>query len=200
MALLIPKYLSEKQRGMVGMDLVDLMVEKRFLGQEFLTWLWWKSEERGGSVEIPEFGDITVVFEKHMLLEYGEGEYSEKLVCTGLQTELKEARTGLLMGKKPEQARVQIVKDTYEWNLTLGAALFEFRNVRLPKTAATEQGSGNSDEETEGMILERVFLFEELVRIINDLFRLFLEVRISTSWSAELQVIRNWVHASGAES
>ena len=200
LVLLILKYLSENERGLVGMDLVDLMVEKRFLGQEFLTWLWWKSEERGGSVEIPGFGDITVVFEKHMLLEYGEGEYSEKLVCTGLQTELKEARTGLLMGKKLEQARIQIVKDTYEWNFTLGAALFEFRNVRLPKTAATEQGGGNSDEETEGMILERVFLFEELVRIINDLFRLFLKVRITSDWSAELQTIRGWVHASGEQS
>ncbi len=200
LVLLILKYLSENERGLVGMDLVDLMVEKRFLGQEFLTWLWWKSEERGGSVEIPGFGDITVVFEKHMLLEYGEGEYSEKLVCTGLQTELKEARTGLLMGKKLEQARIQIVKDTYEWNFTLGAALFEFRNVRLPKTAATEQGGGNSDEEMEGMILERVFLFEELVRIINDLFRLFLKIRISSDWSAELQTIRGWVHASGEQS
>jgi len=182
------------------MDLVDLMVEKRFLGQEFLTWLWWKSEERGGSVEIPVFGDITVVFEKHMLLEYGEGEYSEKLVCTGLQTELKEARTGLLMGKKLEQARIQIVKDSYEWNFTLGAALFEFRNVKLPKTAGTEQGAGNSEEETEGMILERVFLFEELVRIVNDLFRMFLKVRISSEWPVELQTIRSWVHAGGEES
>ena len=80
------------------MDLVDLISEKRFLGQEFLTWLWWKSEERGGSILLPERGDITVVFEKHMLLEYGEGESSEKLVCTGLQAELQEARTGLLMG------------------------------------------------------------------------------------------------------
>ncbi len=182
------------------MDLVDLMVEKRFLGQEFLTWLWWKSEERGGSVELPVYGDITVVFEKHMLLEFGEGEYSEKLVCTGLQTELKEARTGLLMGKKLEQARIQLIKDSYEWNFTLGAALFEYRNVRLPKTAATEQGSGNSDEELEGMILERVFLFEELVRTVNDLFRMFLQIRVSDQWSAELRSIRDWIHAGGEEA
>ena len=181
------------------MDIVDLMVEKRFLGQEFLTWLWWKSEERGGSVELPGYGDITVVFEKHMLLEYGEGEYSEKLVCTGLQAELKEARTGLLVGKKLEQARVQIIKDSYEFNVTLGAALFEFRNVRLPKTAATEQGPGNTEAETEGLILERVFLFEELVRIVNDLFRLFLKNRLSESWQEELQTIRKWVHASGQQ-
>lgn len=181
------------------MDLVDLMVEKRFLGQEFLTWLWWKSEERGGSIALPDSGDIVVVFEKHMLLEYGEGEYSEKLVCTGLQTELKEARTGLMMGKKLEQARVQIVKDSYEWNVTLGAALFEYRNVRLPKTAVTEQGAGNSEEETEGMILERIFLFEELVRIVNDLFRLFLQARTSNDWPSELKTIRNWVHTSSGD-
>ena len=92
--------------GRIAMDLVDLIVEKRFLGQEFLTWLWWKSEERGGSVAMPGEGDITVVFEKHMLLEYGEGESNEKCICSGLQTELQEARTGLKMGKKLEQARV----------------------------------------------------------------------------------------------
>ena len=41
------------------MDLVDLITEKRFLGQEFLTWLWYKSEERGGSVNLPGRGDVT---------------------------------------------------------------------------------------------------------------------------------------------
>ena len=181
------------------MDLVDLMVEKRFLGQEFLTWLWWKSEERGGSVELPDYGDISVVFEKHMLLEYGEGEYSEKLVCTGLQAELKEARTGLMVGKKLEQARIRIARDSYEWSFTMGAALFECRNVRVPKTAAAEQGQGNTDEEVEGMILERVYLFEELVRIINDLFRLFLTMRLSDSWSSELKKVRGWVLSGGQE-
>lgn len=181
------------------MDLVDLIVEKRFLGQEFLTWLWWKSEERGGMVALPGYGDITVVFEKHMLLEFGEGEYSEKLVCTGLQTELKEARTGLIMGKKLEQARLQIIKNDYEWNVTLGAGLFEYRNVRLPKTAATEKDQSHSDEETEGLILERIFLFEELVSTINELFRAFLLVRTSNNWPSELQALRAWIHHQARE-
>ena len=39
------------------MDLVDLIEEKKFLGQEFLAWLWYKSEERGGAVDIPGTGD-----------------------------------------------------------------------------------------------------------------------------------------------
>jgi len=178
------------------MDLVDLIDEKRFLGQDFLTWLWWKSEERGGSVLLPGHGDIIVVFEKHMLLEYGEGETNEKLICSGLQTELQEARTGLLMGKKLEQARIQLVHMEHEWNFTLAAAMMEFRNVKLPKTAGTEGDSGNNPEETEGMILERVYLFEELVRLINEIFLLFLQVRVSDTWKEEIVKIRNWVNGS----
>lgn len=178
------------------MDLVDLISEKRFLGQEFLTWLWWKSEERGGSILLPDRGDITVVFEKHMLLEYGEGESSEKLVCTGLQAELQEARTGLQMGKKLEQARLQIVHADYEYNFTLAAALMEFRNVRLPKTAGTEGGNSNDPEETEGMILERIYLFEELVRLMDELFGLFIKIRVSEQWRDELQKVREWVNHS----
>lgn len=182
------------------MDLVDLIDEKRFLGQEFLTWLWWKSEERGGSVFLPDRGDVTVVFEKHMLLEYGEGESSEKLICSGLQSELQEARTGLLMGKKLEQARIQLAHAEQEWNFTLAAALMEFRNVRLPKTGGTEGDGSGSPEETEGMILERIFLFEELVRLVNELFLMFMEVRVSETWRDELVKIRSWVNSAGKMS
>jgi recombination associated protein RdgC len=174
------------------MDLVDLIAEKRFLGQEFLTWLWWKSEERGGVVALPGEGDIVVVFEKHMLLEYGEGDSNESLICRGLQTELREARTGLVMGKKLEQARIQIAKNDFEWNFTMAAALMEFRNVKLPKTGA-ESGNDNNPEEREGMILERIYLFEELIQVVMDLFRLFLTVRVSAEWREELQQIRTWV-------
>ncbi len=175
------------------MDLVDLMVEKRFVGQEFLTWLWWKSEERGGSIELGSEGDITVAFEKHMLLESGEGESSEKIICTGLQTELQEARTGLQMGKKLEQARIVIGHNSHDYSFTLSGALMEYRNIRLPKTEATENDNGDNPEEVEGMILERIFLFEELVRIINTLFGMFLKVRLGERWREELQKIRDWV-------
>ena len=176
------------------MDLVDLIAEKRFLGQEFLTWLWWKSEERGGTIELPAIADVTVVFEKHMLLEFGEGETTEKIVCTGLQAELQEARTGLQMGKKLEQARIVIGHNNYEYSFTLAAALMEFRNVRLPKTEATENDRGENPEEVEGMTLERIFLFEELIRMVNKLFLMFLKVRVGDEWHDELPKIRVWIN------
>jgi hypothetical protein len=175
------------------MDLVDLMVEKRFFGQEFLTWLWWKSEERGGTISVKEIGDIAISFEKHMLLESGEGESSEKLICSGLQTELREARTGLYVGKKLEQARIVLTWDSYEYSFTLSGSLMEFRNVKLPKTQETEKDAGQSSEEVEGNILERAFLFEHLLKIIRALFANFLEIRVGDAWPEQVLAIRRWV-------
>lgn len=174
------------------MNLADIIEEKRFLGQEFLTWLWWKSEERGGSVLLEDVGDILVVFEKHLLLESGEGETLEKIICSGLRAELFEARTGLQMGKKLEQARIRLTKGDLEWNFTLSGALMEFRNVKLPKTEGTEGDKGNP-EETEGMILERIYLHEELMKTVFDLFKQFITLRLSEDWTSELVKMKNWV-------
>ncbi len=176
------------------MDLVDIIQEKGFIGQEFLAWLWFKAEERGGTVEVPELGDIEVVFEKHMLLEFGEGQASEKVICRGLQTELREARAGLGLGKKPEQARIRIARGEHEFNVTLTAATLEFRNVRLPKTVAGRDEQDDPDS-LEGRILERIMLFEELTGLIDDLFRMFISVRTSAQWPEELLRIRKWTEA-----
>jgi len=174
------------------MDLVDLIAEKRFLGQEFLTWLWFKSEERGGAISLPSMGDVVVVFEKHLLLEYGEGDSFEKLICQGLQSELNEARTGLRMGKKLEQARILLGRGDFEWNITLKGSMFDFRSVRTPKTMAASE---ESDElaAAEGRILEKVGMLEEALSLVDELFRIFLLVRISADWSQELVKVKDWI-------
>lgn len=177
------------------MDLVDLIHEKKFLGQEFLAWLWYKSEERGGSIEVPGRGDVLVVFEKHMLLEYGEGDTNEKVICRGLQTELKEARAGLGLAKKPEQARIRLAWGDYEFSVTLAAAIFEFRSIRLPKTVESAD-EGSDAASLEGRILERIALFEQLTSLVDDLFRLYITIRATRLWNEELVKIRTWINAS----
>ncbi|MBC8318218.1 MAG: hypothetical protein H8E41_09950 [Desulfobulbaceae bacterium] len=177
------------------MDLVDLISEKRFLGQDFLTWLWYKSDERGGTVFLPGTGDIQLVFEKHMLLEYGEGDSFEKIVCQGLQAELREARTGLRMGKKLEQTRIHLVLGEYQWFLTLKGSMLQFRNVKLPKTMT---GTEESDDPhaVEGRLLDRIGLLETATRTVDELFRLFLEIRVSSDWQDELAKVSAWVQKS----
>lgn len=174
------------------MDLVDLIAEKRFLGQEFLTWLWFKSEERGGAINLPGEGDIQVVFEKHLLLEHGEGTSREKVICHGLQAELKEARTGLATGKKIEQARIYLARNDYEWRLSLKGSLLEYRNVKPPKAMSQSEESGDPAAQ-EGRFLDRIGMLEILTRTIDELFRIFLKTRVSPEWPGELAKIRAWI-------
>ncbi|MEW6221499.1 MAG: hypothetical protein AB1634_18480, partial [Thermodesulfobacteriota bacterium] len=176
------------------MDLVEFIQDKRFLGQEFLTWLWFKSEERGGTVHLPNAGDITVIFEKHMLVEHGEGPASESVVCRGLETELAEAHTGLRRGKKVEQARIRVVRDNLEWSFSFRASLFEYRSLRPPRTVAPGEEAEDAAS-LEGRVLERVGVVEGLVRTMDELFRVFLQRRLSPAWEHEdLPRIRAWVH------
>ena len=174
------------------MDLVDIISEKKFMGQEFLTWLWYKSEERGGSVFLPGTGDILLVFEKHMVLESGDGESLERITLKGLQTELQEARTGLLMGKKLEQARIYLAKGEYEWRLTFGATLFEYRSVSLPRTVSPNEEAADPMA-WEAKVLERIGMSEEAMHTLDELFRLFLQIRTGPEWQQELAKIRTWI-------
>ena len=175
------------------MDLVDIIDEKRFLGQEFLTWLWFKSDERGGTVYLPGTGDVQVVFEKHMLLEYGEGESHEKVICQGLQAELREARTGLVMGKKLEQARILLAWGDHEWRLTLKGSLLEFRSVKPPKSMSSKDESSDPGA-IEARLLDRIGMMERAVGAVDGLFHLFLKVRVSRDWPQELTALRAWVN------
>ena len=174
------------------MDLVDIIAEKRFLGQEFLTWLWCKSEERSGAIDLPGIGDISVAFEKHLLLEYGEGDSHEKVICQGLQAELNEARTGLRMGKKLEQARIVLGRGEYEWIMTVKASMFDFKSVKTPKTMASQEDSDDAVA-VEGKILEKIGLYEQALQLVDELFRLYLNVRLSPGWEGELARLRAWI-------
>ncbi len=176
---------------------MDIIQEKKFIGQEFLAWLWYKSEERGGNVDVPGMGDILVIFEKHMLLEHGEGEESEKVICRGLLTELREARAGLALGKKPEQARIRLARGDYEFSVTLTAATMEFRSVKLPKTV---DGADEGDDSLEGKILDRISLFEQLTELITELFKMYINIRASEQWNEELIKIRKWTNHSAITS
>ncbi len=180
----IPKgpFTAPQERGEPSDDL-------RFLGREFLTWLWFKSEERAGTVRVPNLGDLQMVFVRRLVLESGDGEYSESVVCQGLHTDLKEGKAALRLGKKIKEARIQLTKDTEKWEFTLKADSFQFQSMRLP------EGTNEMDQDDPvGQLLERIFLVETAVKVIDQVFSLFLSRRVSPQWiSEEIPRIRKWL-------
>ena len=161
------------------------------LGREFLTWLWFKSEDRGGAVQIPGVGDVEVAFARRLVLESGGGEYSESIVCQGLHAELKEGKAAVREGKKVKEARIQLGVGPDKFEFTLKSDQFQFQTLRLPSGMDMEEEEG---EEKGGRILERVYLTETATKTVDQLFSLFLKKRLSPQWSGEeIQRIKKWV-------
>jgi recombination associated protein RdgC len=172
-------------------DLLELIEQKRFFGEEFLTWLWFHSEVNSGLVELPQYGAVEVWFEDRVALESGTGNTKQKVTCQGKDLELREARTAVREGKKVSAARIRLAAAEREWHLTLKAEGLELSGVRLPKTLDPE------DEEAEGVagrMLERVAVTRDLVQILDALYARFLEHRLTPAWDRDvLPRIKRWL-------
>lgn len=153
-----------------------------FWGREFLTWLWFKSEERNGIVTVPEMGENEVLFLQRLVLTSGDGEYSETVVCQGLHSDMKEGKEALRQGKKIKEARLKLSKDATKWEFTFKADMFQFQSLKLPITMDIEE-----ETDREGRILERIYLVETAVETMDQLFSAFFQLRTSPLWEKEEQ-------------
>lgn len=174
------------------MDFLDILREKAFLGREFLTWLWFKSDREGGRIDIPGNKTVEVLFLDRMTLDLSEVDTPQTVTIKGEQSELREGLAALKEGKKIEEARISVRASENDFTMTLKGTWFSFGSFRTP--AILPASEADADEGVEGTFLEKAALLEEGVEIIDLLFDYFLKLRISDQWEAtELPAIRRWV-------
>jgi hypothetical protein len=159
-------------------------------GREFLTWLWFKSEERDGRITMEGQEEIGLAFVRRLILESGEGDYAESVVCQGQHALLQEGKEALRQGKKISEARLSMEIDSMEWEFTFKADLFQFQSMKLP--APTEESDEKSALEEEGRLLERIFLLEKAIEKMDHLFAFFMGLRLSDRWPAEVTRMEIW--------
>jgi len=150
------------------------------VGREFLTWLWFKSEERNGFIDLPGRGDIEVVFLRRLVLESGNGIDSETVTCHGANADLKEGKEALRQGKKIREGRIRLRIDADTWEFTFKADTYGFQSLKLPETVEMAD-----EKDLEGRSLERIYLIERVIKTMDDLFVLFLTLRQSERWQNE---------------
>jgi len=150
---------------------------------EFLTWLWRESMTEG------TVDDVNMV--RKVLVSDG----ARKVSCSGgVSFHFPEALVGVGIGKMVNAATIDLTTvDSSSFSFSLSVPSFEYKSVKLPRVGAT--GDGASEED--GLIYERVYLFESLLSSVNNLFSKYIEVRESPEWDEEMSKIREW--AGGAE-
>lgn len=173
------------------MDFLDILREKAFLGREFLTWLWFKSDQTGGIIQIPGKKPIQALFLDRMTLDLSDVETPQTVSIKGEYSELREGLAALREGKKIEEARISLKADENEFTMVLKGTWFSFGSFKTPPILPPDER--DSEMEAEGNFLEKISLVEEGMNIVDELFEYFVKLRISEAWdTVEVPAIRKW--------
>lgn len=158
------------------------------LGQEFLTWLWFKSST-GAIFNDPSGRPFTVTMVQHIVVQGGDGEKVERASVSGVDSELREARMGLTTGKKVTRALLRLDREPEAWQVTLKAADFSFSGMKPPKIDHQDK-----DDDPDALFLEAVFLMETGLELVDAMYAAFLKVRLGAAqWQEEVKHVRQWL-------
>lgn len=159
------------------------------IGRDFLTWLWYFSEVNKGSFQNSQGEFLSVSMEQRIAVLGGEGPSLDTAVSSGPASELREAKLGLQTGKKVNQAKIRIEQDEHAWQIQVKAEDFSLTGLKTPKVdMRLEEG-----EDPDARFLEKMFLLEKSLLVLDELFHRFLGLRFSGHWSQELSGMKDWV-------
>jgi hypothetical protein len=77
---------------------------------------------------------------------------------------------------------------TQHWQFGLKGESLNISNLKLPETGPVE-----TPEDLEGVVMEKAYLVEKVIGLINTLFSHFVKLRVSNKWRNQtVSQIRKW--------
>ncbi|MBI4914116.1 MAG: hypothetical protein HY823_15415 [Acidobacteria bacterium] len=162
----------------------EVLERGRFLGEEFLLWLWQRGLAEGGESGLPEDRSCCFVDDAVQLVNE-RGDVKELSLRKGNPAESREAFEALSRGMRPSRAKLRILSGDMEWSFTLHAESLLVAGMKLPPTASKDPA---------GRAADRLFLLEEGLGHLERRFKAFLETRTAQAAPLE-EALRAWVRA-----
>ncbi len=158
-------------------------------GAQFLTWLWFSSEEREGRIHTDD-GEFAFALDGPLIFHReGDGAH-ETLVRHGAPLMSAEAKTCLLAGKMLRSAKLLLARDD-EWRATFIADRFMIRGLRLPE----ERGPSRAVDPS-SRFQERMLSLDRFLGVLFALFDRFADERSNIKqWKQTQREIHAWVSA-----
>lgn len=158
------------------------------LGEEFLTWLWYQSDTSPGSFTDHNGQPFHVYMEQRIVVQGGNGQERETATVSGSLSPLREARFGLGTGKKVTRAVIRLEKQEMAFQFTLRAEDFSLGSLKTPKLDKED-----GDDEPDALFLEKIYLIEVCLYLLDRLYHTFLELRLSPLWPQEVAGMAQWL-------
>ena len=165
----------------------------KFLGDDYLTWIWFLIENNQNISSIIDSKEvISLEIGNSIVLENKLGDKSkERITIKGDQAGLEEGTTALKKGAFVTQINLICKINEDEYKFTIKGESFNITGLKTPKIDLSK-----SEDEIEGVVLEKAFFGFKIFEVIDTLFLKYIEQRISDEWNHKgLQEIKSWVEA-----
>lgn len=158
-------------------DLIEIIERNRFVGREFLLWLWFESETFETNLRPAGGAPCALWIETRMTLSFEKDESVLKSASPATSPEAKEA---LRQGKLPREAKLRLTNGEHEF-----AWVFRGDTLSLASVAIPAELKDKGDDVHE-VFYERMRLLEELEAILEALWNDFLTLRLSEAWGSSI--------------
>lgn len=177
----------------MNQDFLAVVETKRFLGREFLTWLAWRLEDEGGRIQLGDDVVQLALGDRLALRERAANGGRITLVDPGdMRPELGAA---LRRGKLLDRARISVQRGDRKWELSLDGGLLTYDSLRCPPLGPRDPAPGDDARaHFENDFFLRLADVEDVVGVLDRLFKAFCETRAASSWeTTTLPAMRSWI-------
>ena len=162
----------------------------KFLGYEYLTWLWFLIENTQDKIGEPHREPLSLQIGNRVVLENRQKDAVESITIKGDDAGLEEGILALRKGAVVTELNLSYKIDEHEWRFTIKAESLHTVGLKCPQT-----GPVHSEEDLEGAVLEKVYLCDKAIQLTDNLFRQFITLRVSEDWDKKVvPLMKQWIY------
>lgn len=166
-------------------DLIERIETTRFLGSEFLLWIWLYGALIEDTISLGKNDEWSMWLDGALALTSVHDPSEHVSVRGAAPASSAEAREAVKNYKFPARAKVILRQEEHDYKFVLNAGRFSLSGGEIP-AVLTQEDDG---------LLERLHLIEELLGLVDRLFAAFLLLRLSTRWEEVWEpAIAAWCH------
>ena len=155
----------------------------RFLGNEFLTWLWFIIENNQETLLEIESDLLALEIGNRIVLENRKNNNLETITIKGDDAGLEEGILAIKKGALVTEINLVLRKTERKWQFNIKGESLNISALKTPETGAVE-----TKDDLEGAVLEKVYLYEKIISFIESLYKYFISVRVSENWDSIVHI------------
>lgn len=161
----------------------------KFLGHEFLTWLWFIMDVDQSSIVKTNKDMVSLEMDNRIVLENSLDDRVENIRIKGDDAGLEEAKISLQKGGVVTELNFSFKSGDHEWKFNIKGESLNISSLKSPETGKIE-----NNDDIEGAVLEKIYLYEKVVSLVENLYNQFIHLRISNKWDDDMVPrIKRWI-------